>query len=158
MLRSDHMVLPVSDPVASLAFYSEVLGLPLIGASEGDDWGGKPWLMMAFALADCRELVLVALRGVRPKPDPNLPADARHYAFSVETNAELGDWRQRLAAAAVESWDEDHGDQQSIYLKDPDGTVLEITSPPSNPSPSSSPHARAKIARWVERNGSTLTP
>src|SRR5437868_11171851 len=110
MLTLDHVVFPVRDAEASLAFYSETLGLPLIGAISGDDWGGRPWLMMAFALGEGRELVLTALRGAQRPPPDGLAPDVRHYAFSVADRDEQERWRARLAAAGVAVRDEDHGD------------------------------------------------
>jgi catechol 2,3-dioxygenase-like lactoylglutathione lyase family enzyme len=151
IMRLDHVVIPVADAEKSLAFYGETLGLPLIGAHEGSDWGGKAWLMMAFALADGRELVLVALRGLRPRPS-GLPADTRHYAFSVETDVEQDAWRQRLVQAGVDYWEEDHGDQRSIYFADPDGTVLEITTPPSEPAQQSNKDAWAAARAWIAQS------
>ena len=67
MLKLDHVVFPTTDPAASLAFYEDVLGLPLAQAITGDDWGGRSWLMLAFALAEGRELVLTAFRGAAPR-------------------------------------------------------------------------------------------
>src|SRR5215469_12782686 len=96
MLKLDHVVFPTADPAASLAFYRETLGLPLVQAITGDDWGGRPWLMLAFALAEGRELVLTALRSAPPAPAEELPADVRHYAFAVESRAEQQAWRERL--------------------------------------------------------------
>ena len=155
IMRLDHVVIPVADAEKSLAFYGETLGLPLISAFDGDDWGGKAWLMMIFALADGRELVLVALRGLKPQPS-GLPADTRHYAFSVETDVEQDAWRQRLIQAAVDYWEEDHGDQRSIYFADPDGTILEITTPPSAPAKAPSREAWAAAKSWIAQ-GQVLT-
>ena len=151
MLKLDHVVFPTSDPAASLAFYRDTLGLPLAQAITGDDWGGRPWLMMAFALAEGRELVLTALRGAPPETNDELPADARHYAFAVDTETERLEWRTRLADAGVAFWEEDHGDQQSIYFQDPNGIVLEITSPPSQTSALPNPEAMARGRAWIEQ-------
>jgi len=157
MLNLDHVVIPVWDAEASLAFYAEVLGLPLSATITGDDWGGHPWLMMIFALEGGRELVLVCLRGARrPAPD-GLPADTRHYAFSVESAAEQDAWRARLAAAGVESWEEDHGDQQSLYFADPNGVVFEITTPPSRAEPVADPAALRRARDWIA-SSLALTP
>ena len=159
MLRTDHVVFPVWDAEASLAFYADLLGLPLVGAHEGDDWGGKPWLMMAFGLGDGRELVLVALRGAEPPPDSGVAADVRHYAFSVDTASEHAAWKARLLTARVDFWEEDHGDQQSIYFSDPNGVVLEITTPPSAAASVASPAARKAAERWIAETATlALTP
>jgi catechol 2,3-dioxygenase-like lactoylglutathione lyase family enzyme len=148
-LNLDHVVIPVWDAEASLAFYADTLGLPLIQTITGDDWGGKPWLMLIFALEGGRELVLVSLRGaIRPPPD-GLPADTRHYAFSVAGQAEQDAWRARLAAAGVEAWEEDHGDQRSIYFPDPNGVIFEITTPASAAKPTPDPAALKRARDWI---------
>jgi len=106
--------------------------------------------MLAFALAEGRELVLTAFRGAAPPARDELPADARHYAFAVESERERLAWRTRLADAGVAFWEEDHGDQQSIYFEDPNGVVLEITSPPSLASAQPNDQARARARAWIQ--------
>jgi glyoxylase I family protein len=157
MLSLDHVVFPVSDAEASLAFYGGVLGLPLVQTAAGDDWGGKPWLMMVFGAGDGRELVLVALRGAQRPPAGDLAPDTRHYAFSVASDADLDAWRSRLAAAGVSFWDEDHGDQRSVYFPDPDGVILEITTPASAAGQVADPVALARAKAWIAAEPA-LTP
>jgi catechol 2,3-dioxygenase-like lactoylglutathione lyase family enzyme len=149
MLKLDHVVFPVRDAAATLDFYGQVLGLPLVAAHSGDDWGGYPWLMMIFGLSSAHELVCVALRGA-PAPDyAALPRDVRHYAVSAESAAGLDAWRERLAAAGVAFWEERHGDRRSVYFPDPDGVILEITWPPSTPGREADPAAVAAARTWM---------
>ena len=149
MLKLDHVVFPVRDAGASLAFYRDVVGLELVEAHEGDDWGDYAWLMMIFALPGGGEIVLVELKGAPAPLYRDLPKDARHYAMSADAVAELADWRMRLREAGVRYWEEDHGAQQSIYFQDPDGVVLEVTAPPSRPASGASERARATVRRWM---------
>jgi catechol 2,3-dioxygenase-like lactoylglutathione lyase family enzyme len=149
MLSLDHVVFPTWDAPASLRFYRDIMGLPLTHALVGDDWGGAPWLMMVFALEGGRELVLVALRGMRPPPPSGLPADTRHYAFSVADRTEQDGWRAKLTAAGVPVSEENHGDQNSIYFTDPNGVVLEITTPPSDADAIEDPGAVERARRWM---------
>ena len=149
MLKLDHVVFPVRDAGASLAFYRDVVGLELVEAHEGDDWGDYAWLMMIFALPGGGEIVLVELKGAPTPLYRDLPKDARHYAMSADAVAELADWRMRLREAGVRYWEEDHGAQQSIYFQDPDGVVLEVTAPPSRPASGASERARATVLRWI---------
>ena len=149
MLRVDHVVFPVWDAKASLRFYRDVLGFPLINAFCGDDWGGYPWLMMIFAPGDGREVVLVALKGAkRPKGD-GLARDVRHLAFAESSVKALGKWRRKLTAAKVDFWEEDHGSQKSIYFEDPNGTVLEVTAPPSRAGGTTRRKALAFAESWM---------
>ena len=150
MLTLDHVVFPVCDAEATLAFYGDVLGLPLIQTLSGDDWGGYPWLMMIFGLGEDRELVTVALRGAPSPSYEGLPPDSRHYALAASSLAEMAGWRERLGGAGVKFWEEQHGEQSSIYFPDPDGVILEITWPrasvPQTPSAAAIERARAWIA------------
>ncbi|MFN3511722.1 MAG: VOC family protein [Phenylobacterium sp.] len=150
MLRLDHVVFPVRDAARSLAFYRDVLGLPLAEAHEGDDWGSYPWLMMIFALPDGGEIALVELKDApRPKALKDVPRDVRHYAMAEGSVGELAAWRRKLRAAGVRYWEEDHGAQQSLYFEDPDGVVLEITAPPSRPNGSAAERAARTVQRWL---------
>lgn len=149
MLTLDHVVLPVRDAEASLRFYTEVMGLPLVAAHSGDDWDGYPWLMMIFGISGRQELVAVALKGA-PAPDyRGVPIDARHYALAAESAADLGAWRARLTQADVDFWEEAHGDQDSLYFPDPDGVIFEITWPPSRVAVIASPSAHEAALRWA---------
>jgi catechol 2,3-dioxygenase-like lactoylglutathione lyase family enzyme len=149
-LRLDHVVFPVRDAARTLAFYRDVLELPLVEALSGDDWDGYPWLMMIFGLEGGGELVTVALRGA-PAPDySGLPMDARHYALATTSERELGRWRERLAAAGLHFWEERHGDRGSLYFPDPDGVVLEVTWPPSRASGADNLDAALTVERWIK--------
>lgn len=148
-LQLDHIALPIFDVPASLRFYGELLGLPLLDALSGDDWGGKPWLMMIFGLADGRQVTLCALRGVaRPEPS-DLPKELRHFAFACTAKPALATWRKTLASHDVPFWEEDHGDQQSLYFEDPNGIVLEVTTPRAEVA--ANPAALGVVRAWLAR-------
>ena len=110
-LRFDHLALPVYDAAKTLHFYNEVLQLPLVDALSGDDWGGKPWLMMFFGTGSGQLLALCALRGAQPPRADGLPADVRHYAFAVSSPAEQEHWKKRLREHGIIFSEEDHGAQ-----------------------------------------------
>jgi len=153
-LKFDHAAIPIADPGKTYEFYAETLGLPLIDALCGRDWGGHDWLMMIFGLADNRELALIALRDFKPKRQRGMPRDALHYAFSVADAKALDAWRTRLVEADVEFWEEGHGAQASLYFEDPNGLILEITSPPSAPEQSFQRDPKALIRRWLKAGAS----
>lgn len=149
-LQIDHLALPIFDVAATYRFYSEVMELPLLESFSGPDWGGRPWLMMIFMIADGRQLALCALRGAK-RPDPDgLPEDLRHFAFSVASKAEQAAWKERLETRGVKFWEEDHGTQQSVYFRDPNGIVLEITTPASEGSYTLNPAAHDVVKHWME--------
>lgn len=148
-MRLDHVVFPVRDPASTLRFYREVLRLPLVQTLSGPDWGGYPWVMLIFGLPSGQEIVCASLRGA-PQPDySNIPRDARHYAISLQSSTELDVWRQRLASAGVERWEENHGDRQSLYFPDPDGVIIEFTYPPSTPRQTENPTALRAAETWI---------
>lgn len=150
MLRLDHIVLPIWDVEKSIAFYSDLLGLTLVDAYDGDDWGGYPWLMLIFALSDKREIVLVHFAGAKRPPADKLPKDGRHLAMA-ETGS-LDPWRKKLRDADIDFWEEDHGDQQSLYFQDPNGVTLEITSPPTSPDLVHNETAIISALKWLRAN------
>ena len=150
--RADHVALPIFEVEASYRFYTKIMRLPLIAAHSGDDWGGKPWLMMIFALGDNRQLALCALRGVPRPPSNGLPRELHHVAFGVATARELAAWKRRLRAHAIEFSEEDHGAQRSIYFEDPNGIVLEVTQPPAARA-HRDPNAPRLVADWIAHGG-----
>jgi catechol 2,3-dioxygenase-like lactoylglutathione lyase family enzyme len=154
-LHLDHVAIPVFDAEATHRFYSLTLGLPLIDAHSGDGWEGKEWLMMVFGLSDDRQLAFFAFNGVKNPGIGSLPKDSRHYAFSVATAKEHEAWREKLRAAKVEFWEEEHGDQKSIYFSDPNGHILEITTPASNDGTKPNPDAAREVKAWIANTANT---
>lgn len=148
-LRLDHLALPVFDAAETYRFYSEVLQLPLVDAISGDDWGGKPWLMMFFGTGSSQLIALCALRGLKRPPRDELPEDIRHFAFSVESAAVQQEWKARLERHGVRYTEEDHGRQHSLYFHDPNGIVLEVTTPASTAAARTDPQAQQRVQRWI---------
>ena len=142
-LSFDHVAVPVTDAAAALRLFRDVLGLPLVAAWDGDAWDGADWLMMIFALADGRQVALVARDGqVVEAPAVDLP----HHALAAESAAALADWERRLEAAGYALRHEDHGGQRAIYF-DAAGMTWEITWPPSRSAPD--PAAATTVERWI---------
>ena len=152
-LRFDHLALPVYDAAKTLHFYNEVLQLPLVDALSGDDWGGKPWLMMFFGTGGGQLLALCALQGAQPPRPEGLPADVRHYAFAVPSAAEQEQWKQRLREHGIVFSEEDHGAQHSVYFADPNGIMLEVTTPASSAPLQPDAHAAQRVQRWIASLG-----
>src|SRR5262249_40439554 len=104
--------------------------------------------MLIFALSDKREIVLVHFAGAKRSTRDKLPKDARHLALA-ETGS-LDPWRERLNGAEVEFWEEDHGDQRSLYFEDPNGIIIEITTPPSSPELTQNQAAAKRALKWLD--------
>ena len=129
----DHLAFPAFDVAATHRFYTELLGGSLLTAFSGTspEWGDKEYLMAIYELEGGQSIVFFTYAGIeRPEPD-GLPRDIRHVAFTAASAEKLHDWSARLRAAGVSFWEEDHGDQQSIYFADPNDVLLEVTYPPT---------------------------
>jgi catechol 2,3-dioxygenase-like lactoylglutathione lyase family enzyme len=150
-LHLDHVAIPVFDAEATHRFYAHTLGLPLIDAHSGEGWEGKDWLMMIFGLGDDRQLAFFAFNGVKNPGIGSLPKDSRHYAFSVASRKEQDAWRVKLRAANVDFWEEEHDDQTSIYFSDPNGHILEITTPASGGGTKPNADAARTVKAWIEK-------
>ena len=116
----DHVAITVSDLARSLAWYRDVLGLE---RRYEEAWGDVPTMV-------CAGETCVALF---PSDVPDLKAvdvrstvSMRHFAFRVDgANFEAAQRRFRELGIAFEP--ADHGIAQSVYVSDPDGHRIEIT-------------------------------
>ncbi len=144
-LRFDHVAIPVGRADHARELFGDVLGLPLVAAYSGDDWGGAPWLMMIYGLSEGGQIALCALDG--QAPPAKSAVDLPHCALAVRDRTTLRRWRRRLVAAGFAVRDEDHGDQRSVYFEDRDGITWEITAPPSRNAVDR--QAPAVIEQWL---------
>lgn len=121
----DHVAITVSDLARSLAWYRGVLGLE---RRHEEDWGDVPTMV-------CAGETCVALfpadsgdASVRPEEslEPTTSRRMRHFAFRADReNFQAA--RQRFRELGIEFEFADHGIAQSVYISDPDGHRIEIT-------------------------------
>ena len=116
----DHVALAVRDVPSSVRWYQEVLGLERLHEQA---WGDYPAVVGIGGTG----IALFPVQGSDPKPPPDRDVLAmRHLAFRA--NAENFARAQReLTDGGVEFEFQDHGIAHSIYLHDPDGHEIEIT-------------------------------
>ena len=116
----DHVALTVSDPKRSADWYRKILGL------EFQFEGAWPEGPIAVGTGTC----WIALFGIeRPpgKPSPDHDTIAlRHFAFRVSAH-DFQEARRWFSDQGVAFHFEDHGIAQSVYLRDPDGHEVELT-------------------------------
>jgi catechol 2,3-dioxygenase-like lactoylglutathione lyase family enzyme len=117
--RLDHVSLNVSDRPRSIAWYRDVLGLELRNEPKADDW---PAFMGEFG----RCVGLFQAQDGAPAERSSESVGFRHLAFTLG-KGDLERAQAHLAASGVEFRFEDHGNAHSVYLRDPDGHTIELT-------------------------------
>jgi glyoxalase family protein len=122
-----HVTLISGDLERTTAFYRDVLGLTLVREAANDDdpgarhfWfgdaGGTPGTLVTFLEYPSMDEGRVG-RG-----------STHHVAFGVGSSDELEAWREWLLSRDISCTDVlDRGGLRSIYFRDPDGHILEIT-------------------------------
>ena len=114
--RLDHVSLNVVDRARSIAWYRDVLGLPQLNQPTEDDepvFLGQPGLQFGLFQAQIQS----------PAREPE-SSGLRHIALVV---GDLDAAQERLGSHGVEFRYENHGNALSVYFRDPDGHVLELT-------------------------------
>ena len=126
-LRGLHHVTAIcGDPERTIAFYRDLLGLAIVqdGASDDDPEARHIW----FGAVDGSPGTLISFMQY-----PELPTgvvgvgSTHHFALLVDSLDEQEAWRDYLRGRGVECSDVfDRGACHSIYVRDPDGHMVEI--------------------------------
>jgi glyoxylase I family protein len=126
LLGLHHVTVICADLQRTTAFYRDVLGLALVREGVNDDdpdarhfWfgdaNGTAGTLLSFMEYPQMETAKVGLGSVH------------HVALSVASGDELEAWRDYLRSREVDCTDVfERGGLRSIYLRDPDGTIVEI--------------------------------
>src|SRR4029078_12129000 len=116
--RLDHVSLNVNDRARSIAWYRDVLGLPLRNEPRQGDW---PAFLGGFGT--CIRLFQAQAPAVDREREG---VGFRHLAFMVGKQ-DLERAQAHFDGGGVALWFEDHGSAHSVYLRDPDGHTIELT-------------------------------
>ena len=121
-----HLTLICRDLERTTAFYRDLLGLALVSATTNDDDPGSRHCW--FGDAGGAPGTLVSFLEYPTMPPGTVGAGSTHHlAFAIESSEELEAWRDYLRSHGVESTDVfDRGSFRSVYLRDPDGHIVEI--------------------------------
>lgn len=158
--RLHHTAYVTRDMGKTRKFYEEVIGLPLLATwSESDELFGamRTYVHCFFGLADGSALAFFQF--ARPEDQdlfgPKMPdSPFHHIALAVDEETQRG-IRQRVTAAGIREPNTyllEHGYCTSLYVKDPNGMVLEFTV--DHPKADAINAARlgdahATLARWL---------
>jgi glyoxylase I family protein len=121
-----HVTAITRDLDATTAFYRDVLGLGLVRqeANPDDPEARHSW----FGAAEGGAGTLVSfLEYPEFEAGPPGGGSTHHFALAVDSAAELEAWVDYLRSRGVECTEIlDRGSFRSIYLRDPDGRLVEI--------------------------------
>lgn len=132
-----HSARPTWKLAETVAFYRDILGLPLIHSVSARGWGAAAhpdFLHFFFDSGKGSTIAFFFYLG-HVQPDhlvhrPDYDSDANHTAWQVDTRDELLAWRKRLEDKGVTiEYQIEHEVIESIYFRDPNGYFLEITRP-----------------------------
>lgn len=132
----DHAAFPTYDPKATIHFYRDVLGFPVVHATCALGWGPEQhpdFIHFFFDIGQGDRLAFFYYFGVEAYHDDNEPEllrRARHLAIHVDTEEDLAEYRRRLDGS---DWKCElqvrHETVESIYVTDPNGYLIEVTRP-----------------------------
>jgi catechol 2,3-dioxygenase len=120
--RLGHAVIKVRDLERALAFYRDALGLREVARHGGD-------MVFLSSGETHHELALVQVEpGDQAVPPNRRQVGLHHLAFRVGEHLDtLRAWRDRLRVLGIPILGlSDHRVSQSIYLRDPDGLLIEL--------------------------------
>ena len=116
----DHVAIRVSDMNISRRWYEKVLGLT---SYRKDEWGDVP----VFLLAGTTGIALFPADNDLEVPDPkqrHIKID--HFAFRLDKE-EFDQARRWYGEIGIDYQFQDHHYFHSIYTRDPDGHIVELT-------------------------------
>lgn len=158
--RLHHTAYTTRDMEKTRRFYEDVIGLPLIATwSESDKLFGKmrTYCHCFFGLADGGALAFFQFADKKDekKFSPSIPATPFHHIALKVSKATQNAMENRIKAAGFKNPDTfvlEHGYCRSLYVKDPNGLLLEFTLDAPNAgriAKERKTDARSTLTRWL---------
>ena len=121
-----HVTLLCADVERSLAFYRNLLGMRLVKQTVNED--DRRARHFFFGDEEGRPGTLITCLEYPDLDEGTVGrGSTHHFALAVESEAELAAWREYLVSNGISVTDVmDRTYFKSIYLRDPDGHILEI--------------------------------
>lgn len=121
-----HVTLLCADVERSASFYRDLLGMRLVERARNPDDPNAEHLLFGGDGVDGGTMVTCMSY---PELGEGFVGrgSTHHFALAVESDDELAAWRDYLRSRGLEVTDvHDRGQYRSIYLRDPDGHLVEI--------------------------------
>lgn len=117
----DHVALYARDPTRTAAWYRDVLGLE---RRYQEAWGDVPVVMIAGTSGVA--IFPAGGGGAEPSVHARVPGAFAHVAFRVRGD-DLAAARTLFRERGIPCEEQDHGIARSLYVRDPDGHQVELT-------------------------------
>ncbi len=122
-----HATVISADLERTAAFYRDILGFALLREAANDDDPGARHFWFSTDAAGTPGSVISFLEYPQMEPGTQGTGATHHIALSVGSAEEVEAWRDYLQSRDVPTTEVySRGGLTSIYLRDPDGHILEI--------------------------------
>ena len=121
-----HITLLVSDMERSAAFYRNLLGMRVVKETVNED--DRRARHLFFGDEQGRPGTLITCLEYPDLDEGSVGrGSTHHFALAVDSEEELSAWREYLVSRGISATDVmDRSYFRSIYLRDPDGHIVEI--------------------------------
>lgn len=159
--RLHHRAYPVADQEATRHFMEDLLGIPLVATwtedvhDEAAEFNGMEFCHTFYELADGSA---IAYFQMAPPYDKHFLIGKTNLMdhIALDTDAQTQEEiHQRLLAAGVSHYIQDHGYVTSMYVDSPDGLMVEICADPSDVDEIKEKRrgdAHSALKRWLGGN------
>ncbi|MEM8662857.1 MAG: VOC family protein [Pseudomonadota bacterium] len=159
-----HFAWRCRDAEETRVFYEELLGLPLAHVLYNDKVPStgepNPHVHIFFRMGDGSYMAFFDLGdGEAATPSANTPAWVNHIALEVADLDELATAKARVEAAGYKVVGvTDHGFIKSIYMFDPNGIRVELTTKVTEDEElaSAADHAHEALAKWTRQKSAKV--